>query len=262
MGLFAELLKEYGDRFTIEAQTPAQKIHYDKDGSYRIQTPRGITTTKTLIHATNGYAGCLLPGLRGPLFPLRGQMTTHRPTQIAKKYAGKRSWSLSYDTGFDYIIQNPTTNEIFAGGGLAQAYGRGISEFGTTDDSIQSTLALAHLGGSMNAVFGIEEDKAMTAGVKAAWTGIMGFTSDGVPLVGRLPSEATQRDGNGEWIAAGFNGYGMVNAWLCGKAVADRVLQREEPEPIPKAYEISSERLKGMSAEDGARQWVSVLGLE
>jgi glycine/D-amino acid oxidase-like deaminating enzyme len=189
-------------------------------------------------------------------------MTTQRPTKVSEKYQGTRSWSLTYQHGFDYIIQSPSNNEIFAGGGLRQAYGRGLGEIGNTDDSVNSVLPLAHLGGAMNAVFGIGEDTAMSAGVKAAWTGVMGFTSDGLPLVGQLPREATTRDGSGEWISAGFNGYGMVNAWLCGTHLADRVLQKEKPESLPKAYEISAERLRKMSAEEGAKGWVSALGLD
>lgn len=190
-------------------------------------------------------------------------MTTQTPTTASQKYVGGRSWSLSYDAGFDYIIQSPSANEIFAGGGLAQAYDHGLSELGNTDDSTNSVLSLAHLGGAMNAVFGIGPDTAMTSGVKAAWTGIMGFTSDGLPFVGRLPKEATEREGGGEWISAGFNGYGMVNAWLCGKHVADALLEtKKDAQGVPKAYLISAERLGGMSAEDGARNWIVGLGLE
>ncbi len=189
-------------------------------------------------------------------------MTTQTPTAVSEKCAGMKSWSLTYDHGFDYVIQSPSTNEIFAGGGLGQAYERGLAEIGNTDDSVNSVLALAHLGGAMNAVFGIEEAVAMASGVKAAWTGVMGFTSDGLPLVGRLPQEATQRSGKGEWVSAGFNGYGMVNAWLCGKHVAESVLGKESPEFVPEAYKMSAERLTGMSADDGARYWISTLGLD
>ena len=189
-------------------------------------------------------------------------MTTQTPTVISEKCAGKKSWSLTYDNGFDYVIQSPSSNEIFAGGGLAQAYDRGLDELGNTDDSVNSVLALAHLGGAMNAVFGIEKETAMSSGVKAAWTGVMGFTSDGLPLVGRLPQEATLRKGKGEWVSAGFNGYGMVNAWLCGKHVAESVLVKEKPEPVPKAYAMTAERLGTMSADHGAAYWMGVLGLD
>ncbi|KAK5165775.1 uncharacterized protein LTR77_008698 [Saxophila tyrrhenica] len=261
-GIFAELLQRHSDRFSIEAQTPVQNIDSTNAGGYLIQTSRGPIKAKTIIHATNGHAAHLLPGLRGPLFPVRGQMTTQMPTAVSEKYAGGRSWSLTYDHGFDYVIQSPSSNEIFAGGGLGQAYERGLAEIGNTDDSVNSVLALAHMGGAMNAVFGIEPDRAMTSGVKSAWTGIMGFTSDGLPLVGRLPQEATMRQGQGEWISAGFNGYGMVNAWLCGKHVAESVLDKEKPEFVPKAYEVSLERLKGMSADDGANYWIAALGLD
>lgn len=93
-------------------------------------------------------------------------------------------------------------------------------------------------------------------------TNLLGFTSDGLPLVGRLPKEATQREGQGEWVSAGFNGYGMANAWLCGQHIADSVLGREDAQSVPQTYKISSERLAGMSAEVAARTWLGVLGLD
>ncbi|KAL3956955.1 hypothetical protein ACCO45_009801 [Purpureocillium lilacinum] len=68
------------------------------------------------------------------------------------------------------------------------------------------------------------------------WTGVMGFTGDLMPLVGRLPGgdEKTKSD-SGEWVAAGFNGEGMVWAWLCGTAVGVMMLGMEEKDLQPGA---------------------------
>lgn len=261
--MFSELLAKHSNRFTIRAQAPVESIHADDGGIYSVSTPKGTIRAKTVIHATNGHAGHLLPGLRGALFPVRGQMSTQTPSKgFGNKYDGKRSWSIHYDAGFDYITQSGETGEIFHGGGLAQSIERGLGELGNTRDDINSVQAVAHLGGALNATFGIEEDQKMASGMKATWTGVMGFTSDGLPLVGRIPKEATQRDGQGEWIAAGFNGYGMANAWLCGQHVADSVLGKETVDPVPQAYKISSKRLAGMSADIAAKAWLAVVGMD
>lgn len=247
----------------MHAQTPVQSIEFASDDKYRITTPRGVVYAKTVIHATNSHAGHLLPGLRGALFPVRGQMSTQVPSKsFGNKYDGKKSWSIHYNAGFDYTTQSGESGEIFHGGGLAQSIQRGLGELGNTRDDLNSVQAVAHLGGALNATFGIEDEQKMSAGMKATWTGVMGFTSDGLPLVGRLPRNATLREGGGEWVAAGFNGYGMANAWLCGKHVADSVLGKVDFEPVPWAYKITNERLASMSAEVAAREWIAALGME
>ena len=42
----------------------------------------------------------------------------------------------------------------------------------------------------------------------------MGFSRDELPWVGPIPDKSNL------YISAGYTGHGMVNTWLCGKAVA------------------------------------------
>ncbi|WPH03555.1 FAD dependent oxidoreductase [Acrodontium crateriforme] len=260
-GLFAELLQQYPKRFHLEALTPVQAINTTEEGIYMIQTPRGEIRAKEIVHATNGHASHLNPGLRGPIFPARGQMTAQIPTTRFGVQGDKLSWGIEYGIGFDYITQSAQSGEIFLGGGFLQADMRGLGELGNINDDEQSTLALAHLNGIMNTVAG--QGNEAHDEMKAAWTGIMGFTTDGLPLVGKLPREASLRSGDGEWIAAGFNGYGMVNTWLCGKHIADLILGKTDPEHVPAAYAISAERLAKMGANVAAERFLNhSLGLE
>lgn len=189
-------------------------------------------------------------------------MTAQAPTKKFSVQGGGRSWSIHYGLGFDYMTQSGKGGEIFLGGGLAQASQRGLHEIGNTRDDVNSTLATAHLSGIINAVWARDEREPASSNVLAAWTGIMGFTSDSLPLVGLLPGEATSRSGQREWIAAGFNGYGMANAWLCGKHIAEQVLGKKEDGLLPRSYLISTERLNKMKAENGAMYWMTALGLD
>lgn len=263
-GLFREMLQLYQGRFNLEAKTPALSIEYHTGTSlpYQIKTPRGTVQAKQVVHATNGHAGKLLPGLRGALFPVRGQMTAQSPTEEFGVQGGRQSWSINYGTGFDYMTQSGQSGEIFIGGGLLQAGQCGIGELGNVNDDVNNVLSRAHLGGIINSVFSNGLQDAASAGVIASWTGIMGFTSDILPIVGQLPKETTNRDGEGEWIAAGYNGYGMPNAWLCGKYVANKLLRKEEPGLMPRAYRVSAERLKSMGSEKAAKHWLATLGLD
>jgi hypothetical protein len=49
--------------------------------------------------------------------------------------------------------------------------------------------------------------------------------------VGRLPDAVTCRTDHGddgsEWVCAAFGGEGMVQAWLCGKALGTMLLERD-----------------------------------
>jgi glycine/D-amino acid oxidase-like deaminating enzyme len=85
----------------------------------------------------------------------------------------------------------------------------------------------------------------------------MGFTGDGLPLVDRVGKYLSGRDPcdanvGGEWIAAGWDGYGMVHCWLAGKALAMIVTghEAEVNEWFPrKEFSCSEERLGKMSPE-------------
>ncbi|KXT06277.1 hypothetical protein AC578_9106 [Pseudocercospora eumusae] len=251
-GILSGLLELHGERFSIDAHTPVQSIVFDGN-TYSLRTSRGEIKASRVVHATNGHAGHLLPGLRGPLWPMRGQMTAQTP-HASFGIRGSRSYSIHYRSSFDYITQSGEGGELFVGGGLILSEPH--HELGNPVDDSNATLPVAHLGGIMDATFG----RPVRSEIKAAWTGVMGFTADGLPLVGKLPKTATIRDGDGEYVAAGYNGYGMPNAWLCGKHVANLILGKADDQPIPTAYELSDERLRNMDVEASARQWLAIFG--
>jgi glycine/D-amino acid oxidase-like deaminating enzyme len=74
------------------------------------------------------------------------------------------------------------------------------------------------------------------------WTGIMGYSHDTHPYIGRSPSEPQK------WVIGGFHGHGMVRIWLCAKALVQQLLAqisvRPTPWPawMPKAYIYHSNR--------------------
>lgn len=45
----------------------------------------------------------------------------------------------------------------------------------------------------------------------------MGFSRDGLPMVGAVPGSP------GALVAAGFTGHGFGFAWVCGRAIAEMV---------------------------------------
>lgn len=201
---------------------------------YQVETNRGIISARHVIHSTNAHVGHLVPGMRGPIFPVRGQMSAQTPGDLFPCQAAQHSWIFNYERGFDYLTQLPEGQMMF-GGGFANGEGGGIADLGISSDSELSLYIDIHLSGALSAVFGRQSwGRVQGDPVQAMWTGNMAFSTDGFPWVGRLPGSVTHRHseeehGKGaEWICAAFGGEGMVQAWLSGKALATMVLLQDD----------------------------------
>jgi len=192
-----------------------------------------------------------------------------------------------YGVGYDYLTQLPNgEHELVLGGGFARRGDGGYEAVANTDDSTYSKHASAHLGGILPRYFGEDNwgregqppegdtDVEWSKGrVKAAWSGILGISADLHPWVGRLPHSISGRPAPsdlsslseqnedeafisaapGEWIAAGYSGEGMVQAWMSGKALAEMILGREREgdhaEWFPDMLRVSTERWKKATPE-------------
>ncbi|KAK1147551.1 hypothetical protein N8T08_000893 [Aspergillus melleus] len=239
-GVLDRLRHRFPDNLLIETNTPVLRL--DDTGAkkhrYSVITGRGTIKTRHIIHCTNAHVGHLVPGLRGRIYPIRGQMSAQSPGQRFLSQGAKHSWLFNYDRGFDYLTQLPsgsepdTANKMMFGGGFAQGKNGGIDDLGIATDSEMSFYTDIHLSGALSATFGREHWGAVSGpAVEMMWTGNMGFSADGFPWVGSLPSSLTQRgedrnwNGKGrEWVSAGFSGEGMVHAWLCGQALGRMIL--------------------------------------
>lgn len=167
-----------------------------------------------------------------------------------------QSWSLVMQGVFDYATINAKTGLVFIGGGEQEDkdYSMGISS-----DAEEDLVALSHLGGVLLAAFGRGKnlgERTSHVEVQASWTGIMGFSLDHAPLVGMLPQELLDRpagsSASAEWISAGYGGYGMVNAFLCGKAVAMMMLGHQDPHvEIPHVYRLTESRARDLRVRVG-----------
>ncbi|KAF9773111.1 hypothetical protein IL306_009154 [Fusarium sp. DS 682] len=256
--VLASLRSQFSDRFTLETNTPVISVQHQENASdypYLIRTPRGSIRAKHVIHCTNGYSGHLIPGLVGNLYPLRGTMSTQKLGPVFPQAGHKMSWSQvslgTYDAktghihlGLYYAQQNAKTGVMFLGGESQK-----LSGLLTSDDS--NVAKDAH-GTLTSAAPKIWKDAAPAKPLNV-WSGIMGFTADGMPIVGKLPYSLTGRSGSGEWIAAGFNGHGMDKCWLTGEAIAKMVLGENDIPGFPKAYLLSDDRMKSWSFEGAAK---------
>lgn len=255
-GLFTRLRKSHPERLFVETETPVTQVEHnnsiDRAFPYLLTTPRGQVRATHVIYCTNGWSSHILPGMRGKIYPLRGTMSTQAASSEFPRQGDHRSWSTvrtpSYDlttntinAGLYYITQHAQTGDIFIGGENSEA-----GELFRSDDSTMSPLSKHTLENKLPQIYAQGWTEDQKPEIRKVWSGIMGFTPDFMPWVGRLPSSITHRQGDGEWIAAGFNGFGMPLCWGCGEAIAKMILgQTEEVEEwLPKSFLTSSNRLK------------------
>ncbi|KAH8698743.1 FAD dependent oxidoreductase-domain-containing protein [Talaromyces proteolyticus] len=257
-GVLDSLRRQFPHDLHIETNTPVQDIITSSEESrwpFSVVTTRGIIKCRHLVHCTNGHISHLVPGFRGRIYPVRGQMSAQSPGDKFPAYGMKHSWLLNYDRGFDYLTQLPhdhaeSNAEMMLGGGFAQGKNGGVDDLGISHDSELCLYIDIHLSGALAAVFGHQNwGKTSGQSVKNMWTGIMGFSADGMPWVGKLPSSLTDRshdrnEGNAahgaEWVSAAFSGEGMVQAWLCGKALGLMILDHDGKQSTGESADVRS----------------------
>ena len=145
------------------------------------------------------------------------------------------------ESGWYYALQNGKTRDIWIGGDRAR-----IDHIVTTDDSTIDPACKKNLTTVLPMLFS-DQWISGEQQVHGVWSGVMAYTGDELPFVGKLPSSLSGRPGQGEWVAVGWNSYGMANCLSTGEAVAKMILGEDVSDWFPEAYLISEERLKGPS---------------
>jgi len=179
----------------VDASTP---------GDVRIHTQNGTVRADLLILATNARAGELFPILHDKIDPVRGQMLATGPQSelfTCPIYANH---------GYDYWRQDKSGRIILGGWRNLDPEG----EVGHEEKVIN------HIQKSMKQFL---DRMGVGAPVVHQWAGIMGFSRDGMPLVGPIPGSA------GALSGVGFTGHGFGFAFLAGQALATQVIEGQHP---------------------------------
>ncbi|CAI7616757.1 unnamed protein product [Penicillium glandicola] len=254
--VFEALLEKYPGRLTIETHTPVEAVEHISTPTspatsiypYTLRTSRGPLRARTVVHCTNGHSGHLLPHLRGLVYPFKGTMTVQDPQNAVSNQGTSVSWGFHYPPSYDpetqrlgyglyYLGQSAKTGYFYFGGEHAR-----FDESVTADDSFVADHSVKDLEVALPQFFGKNDRSSWR--LISSWSGIMGCTSDGLPMVGQLSPALTGREGDGEWIATAFNGYGMANSLLSGEALALMILGEDVSDWLPDAYGLGEKRLQ------------------
>ncbi|CAA7269381.1 unnamed protein product [Cyclocybe aegerita] len=266
-----------GAEVVLHTKTPVTSISKLDAERWSLHTPRGDIACNYVVHATNAYTGHLLPFLRGDnldiqditditdvtqfplslrprgyygITPTRGQIGAVRASVDSEGLGWHNSWGTGA-RAWQYWF--PRYQDVKSDAGhrplIVLGGGRNQMERGTTDDSILDSQVEKALKAFLPWLFPkqfIEEDAEEAWEME--WTGIMGYTSTGEPLVGpvrplghrsRLPAENPYE---GQYIAAGFSGHGMPRTFSCAEAVAGMIAAKirgkewTTPDWLPRRY--------------------------
>jgi sarcosine oxidase subunit beta len=203
---FAAAAARLGAEFRVGE--PVERLLRSGDRVVGVQVGGESIFADDVVLATNAYTPTLLPDLpKGAIVPARGQILVTQPVPPILP----RPFGNNFDK--EYGRQVPG-GPILCGGYRRLDEDEGLGHY----EERVSAPVLSGIARCLTTLF------PALAGVKVVrcWAGIMGFTADGLPLIGRMESVP------GLTVAAGFNGVGFSWAAITGKIVA-RLLTGNQP---------------------------------
>ncbi|KAI2643149.1 FAD dependent oxidoreductase [Xylaria nigripes] len=240
------------DTATFNLQTNTPLTHLERRGSVWVaHTPRGEICARDVLLATNAYTSYLLPGLTDIIVPVRGQVCALTPPQRALQLPNSYVWTEGASE--QYLIHrglDDTQVGAEAGdrslilGGERFAVPEG--EEGISSDDVINPIVSRALHTTLSSTIKLlpaDEPEKESLCSTYEWTGIMGYSRDDQPWVGRVPGVflGSENGADGLWMSAGFTGHGMPVAPRCGIAVAEMILGKEGVK-VPSAWIVSEER--------------------
>jgi len=174
--------------FSVHEDEPVSRIELDDRKRLVVTTPRRLLTCARVLVTTNAYSPLLEPSFEGKVEPARLQILV---TQPLRKSILERLCCANY--GWEYFRQLPDKRLLL--GGCRELFCQ--QEVGYADIVTQPVqIALEHY---------LKQRFPDVAGVPIdyRWSGVAGYTNDGLPLVGELSQLP------GVYFAVGCNGHGL-----------------------------------------------------
>ena len=202
---FANAARRLGAEFRLGTQV--QGLLRDGDSVVGVIANGERLTADEVVLCTNAYTPLILPELpKGAIVPARGQiMVTQALPDLLPHPFG---------TNFDKEYGRQTADgKILCGGFRRLDENEGLGQY----EERVTPAVLAGIASCLTSLF----PRLRDVRIVRCWAGIMGFTADGLPIIGRASFAP------GLTIAAGFNGGGFSWAAITGKIVADLVCGNE-----------------------------------
>ncbi|MCA1670336.1 MAG: FAD-binding oxidoreductase [Thermomicrobia bacterium] len=184
---------------TVIPNCAVWKIEQD-GGIVTVHGQRATVRAPMVCLCTNAYSRTLHPYFADKVFPTRGQMLATAPTARFMERTMGCEW------GYEYFRQLPDGRFIIGGW---------RNRFAEEEVDYNDAETTPHLQAGLESFLHRYFPELNGLSIEHRWSGIMGFTADEMPLVGRLP------DMPNVYFAVGFTGGGMG----IGPATAERTAE-------------------------------------
>jgi glycine/D-amino acid oxidase-like deaminating enzyme len=204
--LLLELMQKH-IKADLYEMTEAHRYEETSEGTRLLKTDNGDFECSMIIYCLNGYSPNLHPYFADKIYPTRAQILM---MESAAPFMDGPCYANFY---LDYFRQMPNGQLLI--GGFRQL--EKTTEVGYSDhitDVIQNALH-----DFVKTYLPVLKDKKVTH----RWSGVMGFSRDGQPMIGALPED------NQVYFAGGYTGHGMGLAFHTGKCLTDMIFGRDVP---------------------------------
>ena len=203
----ADGAREFGAE--IHPWTTVKRLHTANGSVTGVETERGVIETGAVVLASNAWTPQILPDLpEGAIVSARGQIIVTQPVAPILPVA----FGTNYDKEYG---RQTSTGQLICGGFRRYDVNEGLGLY-TEEVQPDCMLGCAHLLATLFPALG-------RVNVVRAWAGLMGFTADGLPLIG--PYEPAR----GLYLSAGYNGGGFSWGPVAGKALAQLIVDGQTP---------------------------------
>ncbi|HEY1013913.1 MAG TPA: FAD-binding oxidoreductase [Herpetosiphonaceae bacterium] len=193
--LAAAMLKESGASIREAAEVYALE---SRDDGVLVRARGGDVLAGRVFLATNAWTPLLVREFAGLIIPARGQVLATAPAPRILEQAAY------CDHGFEYFQQTPEGRLVLGG----------YRNLAFDDERTYADQTTALIQEALDAFLARHFPELAEVPIERRWSGTMGFTTDGLPLVGRLRRDERIA------FAVGFNGHGLG----LGLMVADELL--------------------------------------
>jgi len=225
-------------------------VRANENGNYTVETDSGHISCQHVVYATNAWTPALLPEFQRCISPVINHVVSVPVIWSNQSYPPTRAAYGLYP-GYKYWVTRD--DRVILGGFRDDAAHKGIGI--SRDDEIDPEMSRAcerFLHSRKIGNKGRNENLKSEGLMDHQWTGVLGWSCDNLPWVGPIPGAPNQ------WICAGFSGHGLPVAFLCGKAIASALANKNlskiewlDAGSPPKAFLPTPERLEG----DGMSSW-------
>ena len=227
---FAEAAEQAGAQVLTGREV--QDITRQADGAFRVACPGEVHTAKQLVLAAGAWCGPLgeMLGLRIPIVPVRGQMWASEPLPPMVLFSlsaaeSPRHWTASPGNDADtppeltHVGPRRLTRHLYGrqtrDGELVFGGDRQLAGYDKTVDAAGVEVNFGHVRELLPVLAQLS--------ISRTWAGLMPFSLDGKPVIGRIP----QMDNL--YIVSGLASSGFGRGPMAGKLIADYVHTGHRP---------------------------------